>query len=189
MKIVIVGGCPKVSSLVICTLAELHTRRPSTRIMYGYSEEWVLVVEGWAWQSRFPTRCYPANWNAYRRHALEFRDKAILNEGRPDLLLAMGSGTRVTRMKLQSKFTRIPVVVPYFDLVTGGFKKDTETISKRRAKRQPDIARLSPVSASRQLAGTTSFDTRLAEPMDANLARTGRSPHVVPEPRTVRKAA
>ena len=115
MKIVIVGACPNSAALILPTLCTLHARRSITRVSHGCADSWVLTVETWAWERRIRTVCYPANWDLYGRDAAEYRDQAMLNERRPDLLIAMGAGVQVGRMKMRALLKNIPVVIPGFE--------------------------------------------------------------------------
>lgn len=142
MKIVIAGCCPNGGTLVLCALTSLHARRPLTRISHGCGDEWALSVENWAWKRRISTQCYPSNWDLYGRRAPEFRDQAMLNEGRPKLLLALGSGAQVARMKLRAKYARITVIVPGFELATGCPKGNSKNGVIPRQSGQDDIAGL-----------------------------------------------
>ncbi len=115
MKIIIVGACPNSAALILPTLCALHARRSITRVSHGCADSWVFAVETWAWERRIRTVCYPANWDLYGRDAAEYREQAMLNEGRPDLLIAMGAGVQVGRMKMRAQLKNIPVVIPGFE--------------------------------------------------------------------------
>ncbi len=110
MQIIIVGGRPDDPDFVDRSLSKLHSRRRITQISHGCSDPCALPAEAWAQARGVSTICYPANWDLYGRRAANYRDSAMLNADRADLLLAIGGGLRVARIKFHALLYGITVV-------------------------------------------------------------------------------
>ena len=83
---------------------------------YGVS----LVIDGgatgadklaaeWAWMSNKPNRCFPADWKTYGRGAGPIRNKQMLDEGKPDLVLAFPGGRGTANMVKQAQAAGVRV--------------------------------------------------------------------------------
>lgn len=110
MRIIIVGGSPDNPRFVHRSLSALDARRRITLISHGCSDPCALPAEAWAWARGVQTMCHPANWDLYGRRAEQYRDNAMLNDDPPDLLLAIGGGRRVAKMKFHARLSGINVV-------------------------------------------------------------------------------
>ena len=110
MHIIIVSGRPADPVFVHRSLSKLHSRRRITLISHGCSDPCALPAEAWAWARDVRTFCYSANWDRYGRRAEAYRDSAMLSEDHLGLLLAIGGGRRVVRMKLHAKLSGVTII-------------------------------------------------------------------------------
>lgn len=80
-----------------------------------------LVIEGaargadqlaheWAYGSGVPNDRYPADWDAFGNFAGPKRNKAMLDEGNPDLVIAFPGGAGTRNMIRQARKAGVEVV-------------------------------------------------------------------------------
>lgn len=89
-------------------------RRP-TVVMSGGASGADLFVQTWAGSLGIPHLSFPADWERHGRAAGPIRNKQMLDEGRPDLVLAfqpLGRSTPGTlNMMKQARAADVPVLV------------------------------------------------------------------------------
>ncbi len=57
-----------------------------------------LMAELWAMRVGIPTVCYPANWTVHGKAAGYIRNKQMLEDGKPDLVMAFPGGKGTANM-------------------------------------------------------------------------------------------
>lgn len=65
----------------------------------------------WALEHRIPYKEYPANWQLHGRGAGVLRNQQMLNEARPDLVVAFPGGRGTADMVRRSKDAKVPVTI------------------------------------------------------------------------------
>ena len=65
-------------------------------LIHGDAKGADRLAGGWAIANKIPVKKYPADWDTYGKTAGYIRNKRMLDEGKPDLVLAFrgGAGTR-----------------------------------------------------------------------------------------------
>jgi len=91
---------------------ELIKLPPLTTIIEGEAEGADLLARDVAEELRFPVEPYPAEWKRYGRAAGPIRNRQMLDEGQPDLVLAfhanIAASTGTADMLGQAKKRGIP---------------------------------------------------------------------------------
>lgn len=84
-------------------LDALHDWKPIDVLIHGDARGADHLAGEWARDRKVPCRRYPADWEKHGKSAGPRRNQQMLDEGRPDLVMAFpgGAGTRdmVTRAK------------------------------------------------------------------------------------------
>lgn len=72
----------------------------------------------WARDRGVPEEKYPANWDAYGKAAGHIRNKQMLVEGKPDLLVAFPGGRGTADMKRQATGVGMLIWAPKYGATT-----------------------------------------------------------------------
>lgn len=66
-------------------------------VIHGAARGADTLAGNWATKNNIPLEVYPAQWNLYGKSAGYKRNKQMLDEGKPDLVIAFpgGAGTRM----------------------------------------------------------------------------------------------
>lgn len=79
-------------------------------IITGMARGVDTVAYDWAVANHAQVDCYPADWNRYGNYAGPIRNKQMLEEGKPDLVLAFPGGRGTDNMKQQARRAGVMVV-------------------------------------------------------------------------------
>lgn len=96
---------------VYCSLAEIngaHETAISTLIEGGATGADELA-KAWAFYASVPVETYRANWKADGRAAGPIRNQRMIDEGKPDLVVAFPGGRGTADMIRRAKAAGIPV--------------------------------------------------------------------------------
>ena len=96
MKVLVCGGRGFYKeSLVIETLDSIHAETPITLIIEGGAKGADELARVWARRRKVPNQTYEANWLKLGKDAGFQRNQQMLDEGKPDLVIAFpgGAGT------------------------------------------------------------------------------------------------
>lgn len=97
MRVLVCGGREFDDySLMAKTLESLV--RPNTMIIQGGAKGADALAKLWAKASNILSVEYPANWNKYGKRAGYLRNKQMLDEGKPDLVVAFPGGKGTANM-------------------------------------------------------------------------------------------
>jgi UDP-N-acetylmuramoylalanine-D-glutamate ligase len=78
-------------------------------LITGHAKGADQMAEMWADEHRIENEIYPAQWDKYGRAAGPIRNKQMLDEGEPDLVIAFPGGKGTANMVNQAKERGIPV--------------------------------------------------------------------------------
>lgn len=92
------------------------------RLKYGFG----VVIEGdargadkiagyWARRNGMENLKYPADWNKYGNKAGIIRNQKMLDEGKPDLIIAFPGGKGTADMKDRAKAAGLPIYELFLD--------------------------------------------------------------------------
>jgi hypothetical protein len=107
MRVLICGG--REFSDVVGLFAELN-KHPITAICHGDARGADTLAGSWAQSKNIPCRAFPADWDKYGKRAGPIRNAKMLNEFKPDYVLAFPGGNGTEDMVWQAERARIPVL-------------------------------------------------------------------------------
>ena len=79
-------------------------------IIHGGATGADSLAERWAKENSIPTRVFPAEWETYGRAAGPIRNTKMLEEGKPDLVLAFEGGAGTGHMTDLAEGYGVPVI-------------------------------------------------------------------------------
>lgn len=116
MKVLVCGGREYMDeSFVYKTLDEIHKKTPITLIIEGGARGADAYAYHWWECSNIDQVClktYPADWKKYGMGAGPIRNKQMLDEGKPDLVVAFPGGVGTADMVRRAKWENVPVIQP-----------------------------------------------------------------------------
>lgn len=99
MRLLICGGRDfKDVDFMVEHLESLHRARPVSTVIVGRARGADSIGEAWAEERGIPVDTYPAQWNKHGRRAGPIRNQQMLDEGKPDLVMAFPGGTGTAHM-------------------------------------------------------------------------------------------
>lgn len=114
MRILVCGGRDFDDATAIWrALDALHARRGITLIIEGGAPGADTHARGWAAEMGIDVRTFYADWGAYGRRAGPLRNARMLDEGRPDGVVAFPGGRGTADMIRQAKTAGLKVWRPY----------------------------------------------------------------------------
>lgn len=69
-----------------------------------------FMAYNWAWEREIPLRSYPANWDRFGRAADLIRNKYMLEDSKPDLVVAFPGGRETANMVKLAKEAGVKVI-------------------------------------------------------------------------------
>lgn len=85
-------------NLMSSKLTEIQEETNFDTIIHGAARGADTLAEAWAFRHGFTTIAFPADWNKYGKGAGSIRNKQMLDEGKPDLVVAFrGPNSRGTQ--------------------------------------------------------------------------------------------
>lgn len=91
-------------------LDRLHQERPISIVIHGDADGADRLSGRWAESRGIPVRAFPADWDTYRRAAGPIRNKQMLDEGVPNLVVAFPGGRGTANMVFQSRNAGVAVL-------------------------------------------------------------------------------
>lgn len=82
---------------------------PITKLIHGGAQGADALAAEWASKSNVPAQCFAANWRKYGKRAGPLRNQRMLDEGKPDFVLAFpgGKGTADMIRRAEDRLIRI----------------------------------------------------------------------------------
>lgn len=112
MRLLVCGGRDFADELnLFRTLDYLHRHRIAC-VIHGAARGADSLAGKWAREQGVPCRSFPADWNRHGRAAGAIRNQQMLDEGRPDLVVAFPGGRGTADMVRRAKAAGIPVQAP-----------------------------------------------------------------------------
>jgi hypothetical protein len=110
MKVLVCGGRDFTDArLLNRTLDELHAKTPITLLIHGMARGADTLADEWAWNRVVPIKKFPADWIRFRNRAGPIRNKQMLDEGQPDLVIAFRGGAGTSDMMVQARKAKVEV--------------------------------------------------------------------------------
>ena len=112
MKVLICGGRDFNNfAHVKKVMDEIHSKTPVELVISGKARGADALGEQWAKEKNIPVDPYPANWNDHGKAAGPIRNQQMLNEGRPDLVVAFPGGNGTRDMINRAKKANVRVLI------------------------------------------------------------------------------
>jgi hypothetical protein len=111
MKVLVCGGRDYSDrALLRGALGVWHRRHPITRIIHGGAPGADTMAGEWALENDIRCDVYPADWERYGRRAGPLRNKRMLREAKPDLVMAFPGGRGTLDMVRRAGLAGVRVV-------------------------------------------------------------------------------
>lgn len=110
MKVLVCGGrnygkTPKEKSFLYRVLDQVNP----TMIIDGGAAGADALAEGWAFKRAIPSKTYPADWHIHGPAAGPMRNQKMLDEGKPDLVIAFPGGRGTADMVARARKAGVEV--------------------------------------------------------------------------------
>jgi hypothetical protein len=92
------------------TLNNLHDSYEFTTIIEGGARGADAIAREWAEGMDIPVETYPADWEAHGKQAGYLRNRKMLLDGKPDLIVAFNGGKGTKMMVTIAKNANVPVM-------------------------------------------------------------------------------
>lgn len=116
MKVLVCGGRTYAKAeKVYHQLNIIHENSPISEIIEGGANGADRLARDWAQAHKIPVRTFEAQWATNGDKAGPMRNRAMLVEGQPSLVVAFPGGKGTTNMIGQARKANVPVIsVPEF---------------------------------------------------------------------------
>lgn len=115
MRVLVCGGRTfNNAGLLIATLDRMHLDRRFSLLIHGGAKGADTLAGDWAQHRGVCVTCYPAKWSLGKRAGL-IRNQQMLDEGRPELVVAFRGGTGTTHMTLIAEKAGIETILIGWD--------------------------------------------------------------------------
>src|SRR4051812_24201023 len=101
--LIVSGGQPADRAAVFATLDGVHARSGIRFLIQGNGAGAAYFASEWANERGIPCGSYPVNWDEHGKTAQEVRNQLILDEGKPDGVIAFPGGPGPTDMVRRAK--------------------------------------------------------------------------------------
>ena len=88
----------------------LHALHGFDVVIHGAAIGADLLAHNWALSHHVDIRQFRADWKTYKKAAGPIRNKQMLDEGRPDLVIAFPGGKGTSNMKMQANMAGVEVL-------------------------------------------------------------------------------
>ena len=93
------------------TLNGVFAKTRITELLHGGASGADTIAVDWAALADVPVRKFPAQWKTYGKRAGPIRNSLMLQEGRPDLVVAFPGGAGTRDMVAQAKRSGVAVLM------------------------------------------------------------------------------
>lgn len=112
MRVLVCGGRDfKDLPLLDRTLDELHAKRGFKKLITGCASGADLMSRFWAGFAGLPIDVYVADWKKHGRSAGPKRNQRMLDDGKPDLVVAFPGGRGTLDMVRRAKAAGVEVIL------------------------------------------------------------------------------
>ena len=112
MKVLVCGGRDFNDALTLGSwLGGVHKQRGITLLIEGGARGADFMARKFAEWSKIPTKTFPADWDAHGKAAGHIRNKQMLDEGKPDLVVAFPGGRGTADMVRQARAAGVEVLI------------------------------------------------------------------------------
>jgi hypothetical protein len=111
MRVLVCGGRNfHDGDMLIEALNEIHAATPITLVIQGGAAGADRLAGYWAYRRAIECKVYPAQWKRYgNRIAGPIRNQLMLDDGKPDLVVAFPGGSGTADMVRRARTAGVPV--------------------------------------------------------------------------------
>ena len=110
MRLLVCGGRDFADKeFVFATLDRTFAKRPITVLIHGAARGADSLAGAWAEERGIEVEAYPANWDRDGRAAGPIRNQRMLDEGRPEAIIAFPGGRGTAHMVKIAQQAGLPV--------------------------------------------------------------------------------
>lgn len=112
MKVVLVCGGRGFSDIRVINnaLTKLHTQYQFTTVIHGAALGADMLADEWARKNNLQVIPFPADWDSYGNSAGPIRNRQMLINGHPTLVIAFPGGKGTRDMVDLARMSKIPVI-------------------------------------------------------------------------------
>lgn len=111
MRVLVCGGRDfNDSGFVMTELDHLNSEHRFTMVIHGAAPGADSLADIWAQSRHIKQTPFPADWKAHGRAAGPLRNRQMLTEGRPDLVVAFPGGRGTAHMVKLAQEANVPVI-------------------------------------------------------------------------------
>ena len=109
--VLVCGGRDYDDEARLCSILDVaHAANPIKLLINGGAEGADSLAYRWAQRTGVPANIYAADWKAHGRAAGPMRNQRMLDEGKPDLVIAFPGGKGTADMTRRATAANVPVV-------------------------------------------------------------------------------
>jgi len=98
------------AALLDSTLSKIHSERVFNSVIYGGARGADSLAGWWAFHKKIPTVVFPVDWKLYAESAGSIRNKRMLSDGRPQLVVAFPGGPGTAHMVKIAREVKLEVI-------------------------------------------------------------------------------
>lgn len=111
MRLLACGGRQFADWQVLCEVLDgIHAGGRVSVLIHGNAKGADQLARDWAILRGVPVLAFPADWKTHGKAAGPIRNQQMLNEGRPDYVVAFPGGNGTADMIRRSELARVPVI-------------------------------------------------------------------------------
>lgn len=111
MRVLVCGGRDyEDRAKVFKTLDDLHRDTKIKCVIVGGAPGADRLGYEWAQKYRIPIRVFPADWNGHGKAAGPIRNQEMLDQGKPDLVVAFPGGRGTNNMTVLAKAADVSIM-------------------------------------------------------------------------------
>lgn len=111
MRVLVCGGRDFFDAARVCAVLNYyHSQRPFSVVIHGNAPGADSLAKFWAEARGVPDDPFPAEWDLYGRSAGPIRNTQMLDEGRPEIVIAFPGRAGTADMKKQARARNVPVL-------------------------------------------------------------------------------
>lgn len=88
-----------------------HAANPIVEVIHGDAPGADMIAHRWGLMRGIEVKPFPADWDRYGRAAGPIRNRQMLDEGKPHLVIAFPGGRGTRNMIEQAEGANVPVVI------------------------------------------------------------------------------
>lgn len=111
-RVLVCGGRDFTDEKMAFSILDLaHAANPIIKLIHGAAAGADMLAAMWAAKRNVQTEAFPADWDTYGKSAGPIRNRKMLDEGKPDMVIAFPGGHGTNNMLAQAEGARVPIIL------------------------------------------------------------------------------